>query len=373
MYIKAQVKRDRVTKNLTKRLTPGDIALISHRDLDEVAARSLVEKEVVGIINTEETISGKYPNRGPEVLMKEGIPIFEVENLEAVEGLNEGDIIEISKDSILKDGKIVARCIHLEDETIKGLLKKGFDNIEKELDAFIENTLEYAKKEKGLVTGSIKIPRVKTNFNNRHVLVVVRGQDYKQDFVTIKNYIDEVKPILVGVDGGGDALLEFGYTPDVVIGDMDSVSDNCLLSAKEVIVHAFRDGRAPGYERVKNLGIDPIIYPSPGTSEDIALLLAYENNADLIVALGTHTNMIDFLEKGRKGMASTFLTRLKVGDKLVDARGVNKLYGSDFNIKYLIVIIIAAFIPILILTLINPITRNFLKLLKIRFMLMMGM
>jgi len=372
MYIKAEVKRDKVTKNLTKRLTPGDIALISHKDLDEVAARSLVEKEISGVINTEETISGKYPNRGPEVLMKAGIPIFEVDNLEAVEKIKEGDIIEINESLISMNGAEIASCKYLKNQDIESLLKKGFDNIEKELDGFIENTLEYAKKEKGLVTGSIKIPRVKTNFNKRHVLVVVRGQDYKQDFVTIKNYIDEVKPLLVGVDGGGDALLEFGYTPDIVIGDMDSVSDKSLLSAKEVIVHAFKDGRAPGYERVKNLGIEPVIYPSPGTSEDIALLLAYENNADLIVALGTHTNMIDFLEKGRKGMASTFLTRLKVGDKLVDARGVNKLYSSEFDIKYLIVIIVAAFIPIIILTLINPITRNFLKLLKIRFMLMLG-
>lgn len=372
MYIKAQVKRDRVTKNLTKRLSPGDIALISHRDLDEVAARSLVEKEIVGVINTEETISGKYPNRGPEVLMKKGIPIFEVEDLEVVELIKEGDIIEIENEAIILDGREVTKCHYLNNDLIKSLLQKGFDNIELELDAFIENTLEYAKKEKGLVTGSIKIPKVRTEFSNRQVLVVVRGQDYKQDFITIKNYIDDIKPILVGVDGGGDALLEFGYVPDIVIGDMDSVSDQCLLSAKEVIVHAFKDGRAPGYERVKNLGIEPVIYPSPGTSEDIALLLAYENNADLIVALGTHTNMIDFLEKGRPGMASTFLTRLKVGDKLVDARGVNKLYGSDFNIKYLVMIIIAAFIPIIILTLINPITRSFLKLLKIRLRLLLG-
>lgn len=372
MYIKAQVKRDRVTKNLTKRLNPGDLALISHRDLDEVAAMTLVERGIAGIINTDRTISGKYPNRGPEILMKNGIPIFEVEGLEAVEKIREGDLIEIENSEIRLDGQKITSCNYLTNDDIRGLLQKGFDNIEVELDAFIENTLDYAKKEKGLVTGSIKIPEVRTDFQNRHVLVVVRGQDYKRDLMTIKNYITEVKPLLVGVDGGGDALLEFGYVPDIVIGDMDSVSDKCLVSAREVIVHAFKDGRAPGYDRVKSLGIEPVIYPSPGTSEDIALLLAYEKNADLIVALGTHTSMIDFLEKGRPGMASTFLTRLKVGDRLVDARGVNKLYGNDFNPRYLVSIVVAAFIPIIILTLINPITRGFLKLFKIRLRLLLG-
>ncbi len=371
MYIKGKVKRDRVTKNLTKRLSAGDIALISHTDLDEVAALSLVEKEVACIINTNETISGKYPNRGPEALMKHNIPIFEVDGLEKVEAIEENDLLEIRDNIIYCNGEEITECTYLTNEKIQALLGVAFENVETELDAFIENTLEYAKKEKGLVTGSIKIPDVKTDFNGRHVLVVVRGQDYKRDLITVKHYIDEIKPLLVGVDGGGDALLEFGYTPDIVIGDMDSVSDKCLTTAKEVIVHAFKDGRAPGYERVKDLGIEPIIYPSPGTSEDIALLLAYEKNADLIVALGTHTNMIDFLEKGRPGMASTFLTRLKVGDKLVDARGVNKLYGGEFEPKYLVSIVLAALIPIIVLTLINPVTRSFIKLIKIRLRLLL--
>lgn len=372
MYIKGKVKRDRVTKNLTDRLMPGDIALISHKDLDEIAALSLVEKEISCIINTDKTISGKYPNRGPEVLIKHSIPIFEVEGLEKVESIKEGDIIEISDDKIYLHEDLVTSCRHLEKEDIYEMLEEGSNNIDVELDRFIENTLEYAKKEKGLVTGSIKVPDIKTDLVGKHALIVVRGMDYKRDLATIKAYIDEVKPILIGVDGGGDALMEFGYTPDIIIGDMDSVSDECLKASKEVVVHAFKDGRAPGVERVEELGIKPVIYPSPGTSEDIALLLSYEKNADLIVALGTHTNMIDFLEKGRPGMASTFLVRLKVGDRLVDARGVNKLYGSSFDPKYLGFILIAALIPVIVLTLLNPITRSFMTLMKIRLRLLLG-
>lgn len=372
MYFKSVVKRDSVTKDLTKRLENGDIALISHKDLDEIGALSLVEQGVCCIINTEETISGKYPNRGPEVLLQANIPIFEVGSVEDVLDIKEGDIIEISDGKILKEDKIICNCNLLKEDKINKLLNQAIENIDIELDNFIENTLEYAKKEKGLVTGDIEIPEIKTKLKNRHVLVVVRGRDYKRDLDIIKNYIKEVKPILIGVDGGGDALLEFGYEPDIIIGDMDSVSDESLLKAKEVIVHAFPNGRAPGLERVKSLGIKPVIFSSPGTSEDIALLLAYEKSADLIVALGTHTNMIDFLEKGRPGMASTFLVRLKVGDRLVDARGVNKLYGGAFEPRYIAFILLAALVPIAILTIVNPVTRNLIKLLFIRVRLFLG-
>lgn len=373
MHIKGVVKKDKKTKNLVNRLDNKDIALISHRDLDEIAAISLAEKKVACIINTERTISGKYPNRGPAILVEKNIPIFEVEDSEIFNIIKEGEEIEIDEEKIVFMGKEIGKCTYISPSMIEELIKLGYDNIERELDAFIENTLEYAKREKGLVTGTVEIPKIDVEINNRHALIVVRGKDYKMDLITIKSYINEVKPILIGVDGGGDALLEFGLTPDIIIGDMDSVSDKSLLMAKDVIVHAYTDGRAPGLERVKSLGITPKIFVAPGTSEDIALLLAYENNADLIVAVGTHTNMIDFLEKGRKGMSSTFLVRLKVGGKLVDARGVNKLYSSTFKTKYLIFILIAAFIPLFILILINPITRSFLTLFKLRLRLELGL
>lgn len=372
MYIKGIAKKDKVTKNLTNRLDPKDIAIISHKDLDEIAAISLVEKKISCIINTKETISGKYPNRGPAILMEKDIPIFQVEDELILDKIQEGEIIEIVEDEILRNGEFISKCTHLKHDRIEELLKLGYDNIESELDLFIENTLDYAKREKGLVTGNISIPDIRTNINEKHVLVVVRGKDYKRDLIAIRSYITEVKPILIGVDGGADALLEFGYVPDIIVGDMDSVSDQCLSVSKEIIVHAYPNGRAPGLERVKDLGIEPVLFQSPGTSEDIALLLAYEKNADLIVAVGTHTNMIDFLEKGRPGMASTFLVRLKVGERLVDARGVNKLYSSTFKPKYLMLILIAALIPIIVLTAINPVTKSFLTLIKIRLRLFFG-
>lgn len=366
MHIKGIVKKDKKTKNLISRLKPKDIAIISHKDLDEVAAISLAERKISGIINTEKTISGRYPNRGPSILLDKGIPIFEIDDVDAFNYFQEGDLIEIIEDGIISNGEKTVKCNYIGPDQIEELIKLGYDNIEIELDRFIENTLKYAKKEKGLVTGKVQIPKINTKIEGQHTLIVVRGKDYIKDLKTIKSYINEIRPVLIGVDGGGDALLEFGLNPDIIIGDMDSVSDKSLLSAGEVIVHGYENGWAPGLERVKNLGIEPKVFVSPGTSEDIALLLAYELNADLIVAVGTHTNMIDFLEKGRAGMASTFLVRLKVGSKLVDAKGVNQLYRTTFKSKYLIFVLAATLIPIITLILINPLTKPFITLLRMR-------
>lgn len=371
MFIKGIVKKDRVTKNLTSRLKTGDIALIDHKDIDEVAARSLVEKKVAGIINLGETISGKYPNQGPAIFMDFKIPVFECKEKSIFDDIEEGETIEIIENKIIFNNKEID-CEYLSEERITELLKNAHDNIEVELESFIDNTLEYAKKEKGLVTGSIITPKTKTNFKNRHVLVVVRGKDYKADLDAIRSYIDEVKPILIGVDGGGDALLEQGLKPDMVVGDMDSISDRCLEVAGEIVVHAYADGRAPGLERVKELNLKAITFPAPGTSEDIAMLLAYDNGADLIVAVGGHNNMIDFLEKGRPGMASTFLVRLKVGSKLIDAKGVNKLYQSSFKLKYVIGIAIAALIPIAVITSMHPMMRELVGLFKIKLRMLLG-
>ncbi|MTI68315.1 MAG: hypothetical protein FH753_17170 [Firmicutes bacterium] len=371
LTIKGKIKKDKVTKKLVKKLNPGDIALISHKDLDEVAAISLVEAKVKGVINVKETVSGKYPNQGPYVLMKNNIPIYEVNNKNFFAFINDKDYIEIKDGKIHVNKRKVFLCNLLNEDIIYNLLDKGYKNIENELDKFIENTLNYAKTEKNLILGEIKAPNIKTKINNKPVVVVIRGKDYKKDLKAIKHYIKEEKPVLIGVDGGGDALLDCGLKPDIVIGDMDSVSDRCLKITKELIVHAYPDGKAPGLDRLLKLGLNPLIFPSKGTSEDIALLLAYCNEADLIVAVGSHNNMIEFLEKGRKGMSSTFLVRLKIGSKLIDAKGVNKLYSNKIKARYLLGLTIAPLIPVIILSLMsNPIKELLLLLqMKIRLFL----
>lgn len=353
MRYQGVVKSDRKTKNLVKRLEAGDIALIAHKDLDEVAARSLVATGVKVVINCKPSISGRYPTPGPSVLTKNGITLIDQVGDDLFKKICEGDKVEVKDDCIYKEEELIAQGQLLNKEMIEELLENTRTNLEVELEKFVENTLTYAKKEKSIILG-LEVPEVKTHFEKEHVLIVVRGQDYQADLRAIQTYIDDINPVIIGVDGGADACLELDLKPDLIIGDMDSVSDQALKSGAELVVHAYPNGEAPGMKRINELGLDAVTFPAPGTSEDIAMLLAYEKGASLLVAVGTHSNIIDFLEKGRPGMSSTFLTRMKIGSILVDARGVSKLYHKSFNRRDLTYLVAAALIPILVIWLVSP-------------------
>jgi len=364
--IKGIVKIDRRTKDLAKRIHAGEIAIIKHKDIDEVAAESLVSAKIKLVINMEQSISGKYPNLGPKVLIEGNIPILDEVKEDLFQSIEDGDEIEVIDNEIYKDGQLIGKGLWLTKEVVSYKTNQAKNNISKELDKFIENTLEYAKKEKDMILNGITIPKLKTQIKGKHVVVVVRGQNYKEDLETLQSYINEEKPVLIGVDGGADALLEFGYKPNIIVGDMDSVSDEALKGCDELVVHAYTDGKAPGLDRINKLGLKAKTIPAPGTSEDIAMLIAFEKGADLIVALGSHSNMIDFLEKGRKGMASTFLVRLKIGSKLIDAKGVNKLYRTGIKLKYIFALVLSALLPIIIISMYSPTIQYLLKLFQIR-------
>ena len=373
MAIKAPIKIDKKTKDLVKRIANGEIAIINHEDIDEVAANSLINKNIMAVINCQKSISGRYPNLGPSLLTKFKIPIYDVIEGETLfDILKDEDMVEIEDNKLIFDGNYIAKLLLLSPQKINSLLNAAEKNLESELEKFIDNTLTYAHKEKDFILGKLKVPQIRTSILNKQVLIVVRGQNYKEDLSAVLSYIKEVKPVLIGVDGGGDVLLEFGFIPDIIIGDMDSVTDRCLMICKEIVVHAYPNGEAPGLKRINKLNLKATLFPAPGTSEDIAMLMAYEKGADLIVAVGTHTNMIDFLEKGRKGMASTFLVRLKVGTKLVDAKGVSKLYHNSIKPEYIWALIVASLIPIIITMAISQPVRNLLKLLIMKLRISLG-
>ncbi len=372
MYLKGTARIDSRTKRLVSRLRPGDIAIIDHQDIDEVAGKMLLERKIKAVINMASSISGKYPNLGPKILLDNGIPIFDETDKDLIAKVTEGDILEIRDNSLYCNKGFILKLRTLTKEQLNNRLETAHRNLKKELDRFIENTLEYAHKEKEIILDNVELPEIKTQLYNKHVLVVIRGKNYKEDLKAIKAYLEEVKPVMIGVDGGADALIEAGYTPDIILGDMDSVSDMALKKCKEIIVHAYKDGRAPGLKRIKSLNLDCSIFPFPGTSEDIALLLAYEKKADLIVAVGSHSNLIDFLEKGRKGMASTFLVRLKVGSKLVDAKGVNKLYNTPLKARYLLALVCSAFFPIAMIIFTSPQLQQLYRLIQLHLKIMFG-
>ena len=345
--ISGPVRLDRRTKNLTQRLQPGEVAIIHHTDLDRVSAEALVEAGASAVVNAVPSVSGRYPNLGPGILLAAGVPLIDDAGEAIFTQLHEGDPITVDGDRLLDaDGHHIATGTLVTTEVLEDQLNFAREGLADQIEAFAANTMEYLRVEKELLLEGVGVPDVATGIDGRHVLIVVRGYDYRSDLAALRPYISEYKPLLMGVDGGADALIEAGYRPDMIIGDMDSCSDAALQSGAELVVHAYRDGRAPGIERIERLGLEAVPFPALGTSEDAAMLLADSKGARLIVAVGTHASLVEFLDKGRAGMASTFLTRLRVGPKLVDAKGVSRIYRSQVKGWHLVLLVLSALIAL---------------------------
>ncbi len=354
---------DRRTKRLTQRLKPGEIAIIDHVDIDRVAGDALVAAGAAAVVNVAPSISGRYPNLGPEAIVRAGIPLIDAVGAQVFEAVREGQQIRIDGDTLYIGDEPVAKGIRQDRESVAAAMTEARTGLSLQLEAFAANTMEYMKRERDLLLDGVGVPNVRTSLDGKHCLIVVRGYDYKDDLDVLASYIREFRPVLIGVDGGADALVEAGYTPDMIIGDMDSVSDDVLCCGAEVVVHAYPDGRAPGLERAENLGIDAVTFPAAATSEDIAMLLADEKGATLIVAVGTHANLVEFLDKGRAGMASTFLTRLRVGSKLVDAKGVSRLYRQRVSSLSLVLLVASALTAMGAALAVSTVGRSYLQVL----------
>jgi uncharacterized membrane-anchored protein len=359
--VTATARLDRRTKTLASRLRPGDIAIIDHADLDLTGADALIGRHVAAVLNAAQSISGRYPNRGPQLLIEAGIALVDDVGPEVFDRVHEGQCVRLDGDTLYVGDQVVAKGRQQDAYSVASSMAEAKANVAVEIEAFATNTLEYIKSEYPLLTDGIGLPELRTRLNGRDVLVVLRGYHHREDIAALRAFIRDRRPAMVGVDGGADALLEAGYRPDLIVGDMDSVSDRALTCGAEVVVHAYPDGRAPGLPRVKALGLDPVLCPAPGTSEDIALLIADEMGASLIVAVGMHHTAVEFLDKGRAGMASTFLTRLRVDDKIVDAKGVSRLYQSPVPAKAVIPLVLAAAITMVIAIAVLPAGETFLR------------
>jgi uncharacterized membrane-anchored protein len=380
--VQGVLRLGRRTKEMTARLMPGSIVVLDHADLDTVAARALLRTKPAAVINNQPFVTGRYPNRGPGLLLEAGIPLFDIAAAEGVEKtdlfalLQDGEMATIRQDdkgratisqqtsSPANPANPAAACLApLTPMLLEEQLAAARANLDSALSDFAQNTLRYLhrEEERALLLDPVAVPDIAVNITGRPALVVVRGDNYEDDLRRLGPYLREQNPVVIAVDGAADALLALGIRPHILLGDMDSVTDSALRCGAELIVHAYSRSRdngtggepdAPGMVRIRSLGLEEKTktFPVAGTSEDAALLLAYEKGADLIVAVGTHTNLEDFLDKGRGGMASTFLVRLKVGSRLVDARGVSHLYTSRQKVGPMLgFLALAALFPIIVL------------------------
>ncbi|MGA8219225.1 MAG: putative cytokinetic ring protein SteA [Solirubrobacterales bacterium] len=325
--LRGTARLGRRTKELVKRLGPGDVAVIDHRNLDRIAAEELAACGALAALNASPSSDGTYPNMGPLTLVRAGVRLIDA-GPEVFERIGDGDPLEIEGGLVRSGGRVVAEGRVLDAGELALQLEEQRRRIDRAIHDFTENTMSHLRDEGGLLFGTVDLPETRTRFRDRHVLIVVRGTDHVRDLRALRSYIEDVNPILVAVDGGADAIVGEGLVPDVILGDMDSAGEAALRSGAELIVHAYPDGDAPGSKRLRRLGLAHAVIPSAGTSQDVAMLLAFEKGAALIVSVGAHFNLVEFLERRRGGMSSTFLTRLRIGETLVDAKGVSHLYPA---------------------------------------------
>ncbi len=362
----------RKTKDLVKQIGRDDVAVIRHRNIDRIAAEDLVACGVRTVLNNEPSSDDKYPNRGPLILVEAGIRLVDFPDDDLFMLLEDGDQVEVRCGELYRDGQTVASGVEQLRPDLEVRIAAQQEEIHHALAAFAENTVSHIREEGELLSGNIQLPETKTDFRNRHVLIVVRGPNYKRDLKALNAYIRDVKPILIGVDGGADAIREAGHRPDMILGDMDSATDRTLRCGAELIVHGYNDGRAPGRQRLLDLGVEHTVLPSVGTSQDVAMLMAFEKGADLIVTVGAHFNLIEFLDKDRDGMSSTFLTRLRIGEILIDAKGVSRLYNPGLSLGPLLLFLGAFLILVVIVILSSPSLADLADLIWLKLKILLG-
>lgn len=344
---------DHRTKDLVKRLEGGEIAVIDHEDIDRVAADGLVERGVAAVVNAAPSITGRYPNQGPLRILAAGIPLVDDFGPGLLDRVREGDDLRLVGGALWRDDELLGSGTVRDRAEVEAAMEVARASIGAELERFAENTLEYIRREARITFEPLQLPPLTTEIRGRHALVVVRGHDYRSDLLALRPYIREYRPVLIGVDGGADTLREIGLRPDIVIGDFDSVALDTLSTATDLVHHVHPDGRAPGREQLLEWGVDYEEFVAEGTSEDVAMLLAWEAGASLIVAVGTHATMVEFLDKGRKGMSSTFLTRLRLGPVLVDAKGVHRLYEGRVRRFDVVLLVVAALVTIIVVAIVS--------------------
>jgi uncharacterized membrane-anchored protein len=371
--ISGRARLGKRTKRLVKHLRPGDIAIIDHEDIDRVSADDLVASGVRCVVNVARSSSGRYPNAGPLVLTQGGVHLVDIPGAPLFDELRDGEQVAVRGGAVIRDGQVVAEGEVQDPESVQHSHEEGRRQIGEALEAFADNTMSHIREERELLAGRLELPEFDTRIRDRPVLIVVRGVDHQKDLRILRAYIRDRKPVLVGVDGGAEAILDEGFKPDMIVGDMDSAGDAALRVGAELVVHAYPDGRAPGRDRLDELGLSYKVVPAPATSEDVAMLIASEKGAELIVSVGSHFNLVEFLDKNRRGMSSTFLTRLRVGEILVDAKGVSRLYRPSAGGGPILFVTLAALAVLIVVVLASKNIGDFLDLVWLKVQVLLGL
>jgi uncharacterized membrane-anchored protein len=320
---------DRDVDRLLRRIGPGDIVVMDALDLDRITADALVEADIIAVVNCSPSISGRYPNLGPEVLVANGVMLIDDAGPEIFKKIKDGARIRLNDGGVYTGDRRIALGTERTAEAIHDLMHEAKSGLVAHLEAFAGNTIEFIRSESPLLIDGMGIPDIDVDLHRRHVVIVAEEQNAADDLKALKPFIKEYQPVLIGVGTGADVLRRGGYRPALIVGDPESMSVEVLRSGAQVVLPADADGHAKGLERIQDLGVGAMTFPAAGSAADLALLLADHHGASLIVTAGHTANIEEFFDRTRQqSLPSTFLTRLKVGEKLVDAKAVATLYRS---------------------------------------------
>ncbi len=323
---------DKDIDRLLRRVGPGDIVVLDVLDLDRITADALVDARIAGVVNASPSISGRYPNLGPEVLVANNITLIDSTGPDVFKKIKDGSKIRLHSGGVYHGDRRLIHGVERDDEEIADLMHDAKTGLVAHLEAFSGNTIEFIRSESPLLIDGIGIPDVDVDMYRRHVVVVTDGPGAEEDLKSLRPFIKEYQPILVGVAGGADYLQNAGYIPRLIVGNPEQMSIEVLKCGAQVVLPADSDGHAAGLERIQDLGIGAMTFPAAGSAADLALLLVDHHGASLIVTAGHSTTIEEFFDRTRQqSNPSTFLTKLKVGEKLVDAKAVATLYRNNIS------------------------------------------
>jgi uncharacterized membrane-anchored protein len=323
---------DRDIDRLLRRVCPGDIAVLDILDLDRITADALVDAEIAAVINASPSVSGRYPNLGPEVLLANGVTLIDETGTDVFKKIKDGSKVRLYNGGVYAGDRRLIRGTERTDEEIAELMQEAKSGLVAHLEAFAGNTIEFIRSESPLLIDGIGIPDVDIELRRRHVVVVADEDDAADDLKRLKPFIKEYQPVLIGVGSGADVLRQAGYRPQLIVGDPSNLSIEVLKCGAQVVLPADADGHAPGLERIQDLGVGAMTFPAAGSPADLALLLADHHGAALLVTVGHRANIETFFDRTRQDSnPSTFLTRLRVGEKVVDAKAVATLYHNRIS------------------------------------------
>lgn len=347
-------RADRRIESLLRRLRPGDIAVIDQVDLDRATADALVAARVAAVVNAAPSISGRFPNLGPQVLVEAGVPLVDDCGPDTLRAVKDGIRVRLHDGVLYSGEQPLCEGREQTEDTVADALDEAKQGLTHQLEAFAANTIEFMRRERSLLLDGHGVPEVDVALDGWPVLVVAAGFEHLAVLKQLKAYIKEYRPVLIGVGAGADALLNARHRPDLIVADPSEVSNQALTSGADVVVPAFPDGHAPGLHRVQDLGASAVTFPSMANPEDLALLLAHHRGASMIVTVGLSASMGEFLDRGRSGSnASTFLTRLQAGGSVVDGTMIAQMYRSRTSFAPLLLLVAAAVVAVVVAVLVS--------------------